>query len=62
MAPKRARLLAPALACVPQAGATEEGVQAALVPGPDDPQPLTQEEVLEKEELLNAGFISWTRK
>lgn len=33
-----------------------------LVPGPDDPQPLCEEEVVEKDQLLEAGFTNWNRR
>jgi SWI/SNF-related matrix-associated actin-dependent regulator of chromatin subfamily A member 5 len=43
-------------------GADEEAVAAALVPAPDDPQPLSEEEIAEKEQLLSTGFTNWSRK
>ncbi len=43
-------------------GATEEALEAALAPSPDDPQPLSEEEVAERERLLGEGFRDWTRK
>lgn len=30
--------------------------------GPDDPQPLSEEEAAEKEELLGSGFSNWNRR
>ncbi|GFH05549.1 uncharacterized protein HaLaN_00029, partial [Haematococcus lacustris] len=43
-------------------GASEEAVEGALAPSADDPQPLTEEEVAERETLLQAGFSSFNRK
>uniref|UniRef100_A0A061QM65 SWI/SNF-related matrix-associated actin-dependent regulator of chromatin subfamily A member 5 n=1 Tax=Tetraselmis sp. GSL018 TaxID=582737 RepID=A0A061QM65_9CHLO len=43
-------------------GASEDAVQAQLVPSPDDPQPLTEEEIAEREQLLSEGFSSWGRR
>ncbi|GMH40196.1 hypothetical protein BSKO_08100 [Bryopsis sp. KO-2023] len=42
--------------------ASDEPEGAELVPGPDDPQPLTEEEVAEKDQLLEAGFTNWNRR
>lgn len=33
-----------------------------IAPGPDDPQPLTEEEEKEKATLLEDGFKDWTRR
>ncbi|CAD7696105.1 unnamed protein product [Ostreobium quekettii] len=41
-------------------GAGEEEVVAT--PGPNDPQPLTEEEVAEKDLLLESGFSNWNRR
>lgn len=43
-------------------GASEEVVQAQIAPGPDDPQPLSQAELDEREQLLSAGFSNWSKK
>ncbi|KAF5841595.1 P-loop containing nucleoside triphosphate hydrolase protein [Dunaliella salina] len=43
-------------------GASEEAIQQALAPNPEDPAPLTEEEQAEKEQLLSQGFSNWTRK
>lgn len=43
-------------------GASEEVVQAQIAPGPDDPQPLSEEEVAEREALLSSGFANWNRR
>ncbi len=43
-------------------GASEEAIQQALAPSPEDPTPLTEEEQAEKEQLLSQGFSNWTRK
>jgi len=43
-------------------GASEDVVQAHLAPGPNDPQPLSEEEVAEKEALLAGGFANWNKK
>ena len=43
-------------------GASEEVVQAQIAPGPDDPQPLSEEETAEREALLASGFANWNRR
>jgi len=43
-------------------GASEEVVQAQLVPSPDDPTPLSEEEIEERERLLQDGFSNWSRR
>ena len=43
-------------------GASEEVVQAQIAPGPDDPQPLSEEEQAEREALLASGFANWNRR
>ena len=43
-------------------GASEDAVAAIGAPGPDDPQPLSEEELAEKEELLSSGFSNWNRR
>ena len=43
-------------------GASEDAVAAIGAPGPDDPQPLSEEELAEKEELLGSGFSNWNRR
>ncbi|CAD7698507.1 unnamed protein product [Ostreobium quekettii] len=43
-------------------GASEGTLQSLLAPGPDDPQPLSPEEVAEKERLLQEGFTNWNRR
>mmetsp|Transcript_22804 Transcript_22804/g.58023 ORF Transcript_22804/g.58023 Transcript_22804/m.58023 type:complete len:1052 (-) Transcript_22804:484-3639(-) len=43
-------------------GASEEQIQAAVAPMPDDPQPLSAEEEEEKAALLQQGFTNWSRK
>lgn len=43
-------------------GASEEQVAAMGAAGPEDPQPLSEEEVAEKEELLGSGFSTWNRR
>ncbi len=37
-------------------------VQAQIAPAPDDPQPLSEEEIEEKEQLLSEGFSNWNRR
>lgn len=43
-------------------GASEETVAAQIAPSPTDPQPLTEEESLEREQLLEQGFSNWNRR
>lgn len=43
-------------------GASEDVVQAQVAPSPDDPQPLAEEEIEEKEQLLSEGFSNWNRR
>ncbi|CAD7702794.1 unnamed protein product [Ostreobium quekettii] len=43
-------------------GATEEAVQALLKPEPYEPQPLSKEEIEEKDRLLESGFTNWNRR
>ncbi len=43
-------------------GLDDASIQAAVAPGPEDPQPLTEEEIEERERLLKEGFTNWTRK
>lgn len=43
-------------------GASEETIEVELAPGPDDPQPLSEEEEKEKATLLEEGFKDWTRR
>jgi len=43
-------------------GASEEVVQAQIAPSAEDPQPLSEEEMEEKERLLAEGFSSWNRR
>ena len=43
-------------------GATEEDIKAQIAPGPDDPQPLSEEEIAEKDRLLESGFTNWNRR
>lgn len=44
------------------AGGDDSAVAAQCVPGPEDPHPLTEEEIDEREALLKVGFKHWTRK
>jgi SWI/SNF-related matrix-associated actin-dependent regulator of chromatin subfamily A member 5 len=43
-------------------GASDEAIEAELAAGPDDPQPLTDEEVAERDRLLESGFSNWNRR
>ncbi|EFJ50690.1 hypothetical protein VOLCADRAFT_80059 [Volvox carteri f. nagariensis] len=43
-------------------GASEEALAEALTPSADDPQPLTEEEQAEREQLLEDGFKDWTKR
>ena len=43
-------------------GASEEVVAAQIAPSPSDPQPLTEEELQEREQLLEQGFSNWNRR
>ncbi|KAK9820501.1 hypothetical protein WJX72_011031 [[Myrmecia] bisecta] len=45
-----------------QQGASEEVVATQVAPAADDPTPLTEEEVAEKERLLESGFSNWNRR
>ncbi|GAB4816506.1 hypothetical protein N2152v2_003552 [Parachlorella kessleri] len=46
-----------------QKGASDETIaKEVLAPQPDDPQPLTEEEIKERERLLEEGFSNWTRR
>jgi len=45
-----------------QAGDAEALAAATQPAGDDDPQPLTEDEVAEKERLLQEGFSSWNRR
>ncbi len=38
------------------------GWQAATAPTDEDPAPLSEEEVAEKEKLLDTGFSNWNRR
>ena len=35
---------------------------SAVAPSPDDPQPLTEEELAERDALLSGGFSNWNRR
>ncbi len=43
-------------------GASEDVVAAQVAPSPEDPQPLSAEEIEEKERLLGEGFSAWNRR
>lgn len=43
-------------------GASEDVVQAQLAPAPDDPQPLSEEDIAEKDKLLGEGYSNWNRR
>ena len=43
-------------------GSSEEVVQVQTAATPEDPQPLTEQEVEEREELLKSGFSNWNRR
>ncbi len=43
-------------------GASEDTVAAQIAPSPADPQPLTEEESQEREQLLEQGFSNWNRR
>jgi SWI/SNF-related matrix-associated actin-dependent regulator of chromatin subfamily A member 5 len=46
-----------------QQGASDETIQAEiLAPKEDDPQPLTEEEIAERDTLLQQGFSNWMRR
>lgn len=45
-----------------QQGASEEVIAKELEPKDDDPQPLSEDELKEREELLQEGFSNWTKK
>lgn len=37
-------------------------VEAQIAPSPSDPQPLTEEDIQEREQLLEQGFSNWNRR
>ena len=37
-------------------------MQAQLAPAPDDPQPLSEEDIAEKDRLLGEGYSNWNRR
>ena len=37
-------------------------MQAQLAPAPDDPQPLSEEDIAEKDKLLGEGYSNWNRR
>ncbi len=43
-------------------GASDDTVAAQIAPSPADPQPLTEEESQEREQLLEQGFSNWNRR
>ena len=45
-------------------GASEDAIQAELAAAasPEDPQPLTEEELEERTQLLDEGFKDWSRR
>jgi SWI/SNF-related matrix-associated actin-dependent regulator of chromatin subfamily A member 5 len=45
-----------------QQGASEEAIAEAIAPKDDDPQPLTEEEDMERELLLTQGFSNWNKR
>ncbi|KAK9861243.1 hypothetical protein WJX84_005000 [Apatococcus fuscideae] len=45
-----------------QQGSSDEAIQALIAATPEDPQPLTEQEVEEREELLKSGFSNWNRR
>lgn len=45
-----------------QGGSNEDGASDQMQPGEGDPQPLTEEETNEKQNLLESGFASWNRR
>lgn len=45
-----------------QQGASDELIAAELAPKEDDPQPLSDEELAERDQLLQQGFSHWMRR
>lgn len=45
-----------------QQGASEEAINEAIAPKDDDPKPLTDEELKERDLLLSQGFTNWSRR
>ena len=43
-------------------GASTDVVEAQIAPSPSDPQPLTEEDIQEREQLLEQGFSNWNRR
>ena len=43
-------------------GASEDVVQAQIAPAPEDPQPLSEDEIAEKERLMTEGYSNWNRR
>ena len=45
-----------------QQGASEEVISKAIAPSENDPKPLTDEEIAERDDLLTKGFSNWSRR
>jgi SWI/SNF-related matrix-associated actin-dependent regulator of chromatin subfamily A member 5 len=45
-----------------QQGASEEVIAKELAPSEDDPQPLTEDEIAERDQLLKQGFSNWSKR
>lgn len=43
-------------------GASDDVVEAQIAPSPTDPQPLTEEDIQERDQLLEQGFSNWNRR
>lgn len=43
-------------------GASDDTIAATMAPSPEDPQPLTEEELQEREQLQEQGFSNWNRR
>lgn len=49
-------------AAMRQQGASEEVIAKEMQPGPDEPKPLSEEELAERDDLLKKGYSNWNRK
>ena len=58
---EHARHFRAALAAALQ-GASDEQVAKELEPQPDDPKPLSEEELTERDRLLEDGYKDWSKK
>ena len=48
--------------CHVMQGASEDVVAGQVAPTDDDPQPLDEDDIAEKEKLQQSGFSNWNRR